>query len=856
MRFTKFTSTLLLFIGIHFSFQVKAQVKINEYSGANVTAVADLFGNTPDWIELYNAGASTINIGGYYLTNDAGNLSKWQFPIGTTIASHGFLKIFASGANIVVGNPKEYHTNFKITQTWPDKILLVNTLYTIIDSLTIHPNQKNHSWGRTPDGDSTWKVYKTPTFGASNTGTSYINYKLKPVFSVPPGTCSGAISLVLTSPQTTGTKIKYTKDGSDPNTSPTVIPYTAAIPINSSTMIRAICFDSNLTAPKYVNSFIETNTYFIAPDNAFTFPVVSVCFDSLALYGGTMTDANIEYFEKDKQFIFETYGSANIHANGSAFPQKGFEYDVDDEFGYAYTNKHQFFDDPKLGYSPRKEFQDLIFNAAGQDEFPKGWAAANKRPCHLRDAFCQSYALRKNFNLDGRRYEPVIMFLDGKYWGIYELRELFDTASANYYYDQPAMLNLQCTNGNYTPASSVASQTDWTTAYNLVMNNPMNVQANYQQAGTMIDFKSLIDFFIYNTFAANGSIINNNTAWWRGTSWWLPKGGKWKYWMWDMDNTFGASNSGSVSNTSPTNKPCDYNVAFPPGSPPQTGHAALITKLLTNDEFKTLFLNRYADLLNTSLSCDSLLEHLSYFKDFLTPEMTRHVARWAGTSTAPNATVANWNRNIDSLQSWIQQRCKYIDSLVAGCYGVAGPYDFCLEVFPPNSGNIVLNTITVSNFTFNGQYYGGVNMSANALANTNYYFDHWEPTNFTIPDSLLKNAYLAWKYDSTSTCLKAVFRLKEAFNTTGEPLVPTGFSPNGDGNNDILNVYGTLNSTKFDLEIYNRWGQLVFKSTDKSKGWNGQFNGAEAPVGVYAYFFNVTIDGTEYTKKGNITLIR
>ncbi len=865
-QFTNFTTMHLtpvraILFCILFAFLAKnfsAQVKINEYSGANISGPVDNWGNRQDWIELYNPGSTTINISGFYLSDDAGNISKWQFPVNATISAQGFMKVFASGTNTVATNGagiKEYHTNFKLTQTKPEKIIIANTLGMVVDSLTIHPNQKNHSRGRTPDGSPTWKVYTTPTLGASNTGTSYIDYLKKPDFSAGPGTYANGFNLNLSTAQSNA-KIKYTTDGSDPNTSATA--QTSASPIsvtiNATKVVRAICIDA-ATPATYLNSFIETNTYFLNPDNNFTFPVVSVCVDTTSLFNNqSASDAVIEYFEKDKQFILETFGtSAKNGTNATwAFPQKSFDYTVIDEYGYDYTNYHQFFEEPMLGYSNRKDFEKVIFRAAGSDNFPSGGTGAggSGRPCHMRDAFCQSYAFRKGLNVDGQHYEPIILFINGKYRGIYELREEMDEKYTDYYYGQTDIFNLKYQLGYIN--SSIPSQTDWTNTYNFIMGNPMTNPANYWVAANTVELNSLIDYMIYNTYLVNSDFINGNAAWWKGLDANKDKH-FWRYWLWNMDNTMGlGQNVSGIANTSPTGNPCDYNTAFPASSPAQTGHAALLMKLMTNTEFKTKFLNRYADLLNTSLSCDSLMEHYNYFKSFLTPEMGRHIARWA-----PGATSMNkWKTDMDSLKSWITQRCKHIDSLVVDCYDVKGPYDFCLDVFPPGAGNIGLNSIVVSNFQFGGQYYGGLNMNATALPNPNYYFDHWEPGNIKVPDSsLLKNPNYIFLFDTTS-CLKAVFKLKEPFKTEGEAMVPSGFSPNGDGNNDILNVYGTLNATHFELEIYNRWGQMVFQSRDKTKGWDGKFGGAEAPVGVYAYRFNVTIDGNEISKKGNVTLIR
>jgi len=94
--------------------------------------------------------------------------------------------------------------------------------------------------------------------------------------------------------------------------------------------------------------------------------------------------------------------------------------------------------------------------------------------------------------------------------------------------------------------------------------------------------------------------------------------------------------------------------------------------------------------------------------------------------------------------------------------------------------------------------------------------------------------------------------------TDVQPLVgiPSAFTPNGDGENDILYVRGAAIST-LDLKIFNRWGQLVFETTSQEKGWDGTYNGQPQPIDAYAYVLQATfIDGTGKILKGNITLLR
>jgi gliding motility-associated-like protein len=86
--------------------------------------------------------------------------------------------------------------------------------------------------------------------------------------------------------------------------------------------------------------------------------------------------------------------------------------------------------------------------------------------------------------------------------------------------------------------------------------------------------------------------------------------------------------------------------------------------------------------------------------------------------------------------------------------------------------------------------------------------------------------------------------------------VPHAFSPDGDGENDILFIRG-VGIAKVSLKIYNRWGQVVFETDDMAKGWNGTFKNNAQPADVYAFILQATyLDGTTEQKQGNITLLR
>jgi gliding motility-associated-like protein len=91
-----------------------------------------------------------------------------------------------------------------------------------------------------------------------------------------------------------------------------------------------------------------------------------------------------------------------------------------------------------------------------------------------------------------------------------------------------------------------------------------------------------------------------------------------------------------------------------------------------------------------------------------------------------------------------------------------------------------------------------------------------------------------------------------------EPFVffPTGFSPNGDGENDVLRLESRFAEEVY-WAIYNRWGQKIFETTDPNGSWDGTFRGKPQPVETYGYYLYVRCPGgTVLEKKGNVTLLR
>lgn len=661
--------TLSIFISVLCIQSLLAQVVINEISCANKNVIVDNYGDYSDWIELYNSGASPVDLTGYYLSDNVNIPTKWTIPSG--ILNAGAYRLFFASERDIVGLGFS-HTNFKLKQTGNEEVVLANPSGVIIDSITIRPNQLNHSYGRSTNGAATWGVYTTPTPNASNTG-SYLGYANKPTFNIAPGFYSGTQNVTITSTDPLCT-IRYTTNGTDPLPNSTL--YSGPIILDSTVLIRARCYSSNSSV---LPSFIESNTYFINVSH--TLPVISLNGDFTDLFSSwnLKFPSGLEYFDKTGVFQFEGYGESDKHGNDSwAYDQKGIDYVVKDEYGYNNQFDYQIFHTKN-----RQQFQRFILKAGGSDNYP-GYGGPS---CHIRDAFMHSLGERANINMDHRTNESCVVYINGQYWGIYELREkTMDPDYTEYYYGQKEE-DLDWLTYWGGLIERYGSDADWVDLYNFITTNNMADQANFNQAANRIEITSVIDHMIINTWAVNSDWINWNSAWWRGNG---TPNVKWRYVNWDMDNTFDlGQNYTGWPTTEYTADPCALNSSFS-NAGASMGHFDIFNALMDNTGFKNMFINRYTDLTQTYFSCNYAIPFLDSMVANIAPEMPAQIARWGGN-------LSEWQNNVQLLKNQITGRCSVITQGILDCYGVVDASNEKLlsnfEVYPnPSKGLFTISS--------------------------------------------------------------------------------------------------------------------------------------------------------------------
>ncbi|WP_306643545.1 CotH kinase family protein [Sanyastnella coralliicola] len=686
-----------------------AQVVMNEFSFANYDDLnvdpGGWDGEFEDWVEFYNPTGADVDISGYYMTDQADNLDKFEIPAGTIVPANGRLLVLIT--NDFDEDPYMWgwlNTNFKVNQTQGESIIFSDPGLTPIDSFTfgtdIDPNQRNHSYGRSTDGAADWVIFTNASPEDPNGGPSGTSYAAAPVIDMEAGYYAGGTTLTISSePNTT---VYYTTDGSEPTDGSAM--YTGPIDINATTVVKAIAYHDNDT--NVLPSLVETNSYFTGDDQH----SIVVC----SVSGPTLSDGAwngdelmaLEFFYPGGGFWCEGLGDSNEHGNDSnAYGQRGFDYVGRDQLGYNHEIEEELFHE-----KDRDHYQRLIFKAAANDNYPFEPGA------HIRDAYVHTLSHKADLDMDERTSESCIVYINGEYWGVYEYREKIDDLDfTDEYYDQPRHFVdfLKTWGGTWEEYGSID---DWNTLVNFVTTQDMTDPANYEYVESVYNTGSLIDYFILNSYIVSADWLNWNTAWWRGRH---PDGGakKWRYILWDMDASFGHYvNYTGVPDTGPEADPCNPEVLGDPGG---QGHVPILNALLENEDFYADYINRWADLSNSYLNCDYMHYLLDSMVNEIEPEMQRQCDRWGGN-------IAGWETELQQLRDFIDTRCE--QTVVDGmedCYDVEA---ITITIIIEGIGEVEIETFDIGPdmVPWEGIYFAGFPINLDAEDEGLGVFLYWE----------------------------------------------------------------------------------------------------------------------------------
>lgn len=908
-------------------------IAINEYCVSNVGGVGQLdnFAQRSDWVELYSNHTAQVNLSSYYLSNDRFNLFKWQFPAGYTIDPQQYRCIWLTGRNVhnqLAGT----HTNFTIDQCKNQWLILSNAQGVIVDSIFVKKTKAGHSRGRityAEDFSPAWRVFTQPSYNSSNMlSPRYLDYVPKPMIRIendPIVLPSNTVNTGGFYPTEAGDVrfYIYLENGSvydslnfdcfhvyytlntgrypvpgDPFT--TRLMDTLPIISNGPThLLRVIAVPKSYPATPpglsacendYLPSFCETNTYFTDPlyqEFSPDFGVISLSMGADTLWlntaGATQPTIHVEYFDKKQQMV-EGYTDISRPINEAwRTKQKGFYMTIDDRKGFGCNFEGDIFNIEGLGTTERRVFPTLHLKAGDYESHSMAIpapASGQSDGTGIMDVFLQSLAAKNNLKVSPLHIKPVIAFVNGQYWGVYDLREVYDKHYEHFYNKQSKdSLDMFMYHGQDAyvvypdgPGSNFSGQSDfYTNVYTPGVSPNIGNPANYNNLFSRLDKGSFIDYMILNSYAMNSNLWNYNIAYAKGNQQGKP-GDKYHYYLWNVPSIFNFT-AVSINNkiyTDANVSPCiTYNSTVTPSQYYGNAHGNILRNLMMPVEknttsgryfFQTEYKQRYQDLLNGPLKCENLLKHYDYVEALFLKEMKYHEDPASVPVAGPFATeVDRWDTLTNIYRRGLVKRCStmvdaFNNKFTNACYGMPGPFALSVDVQPAGAGIVKLNSLTLDSYVWYGNYYGGSFLNLQAIpSSTNYVFHHWEFKNHEpMFDAPITNDSIKVAYGGPDDIV-AVFTDKLT-----DIDLPTAFSPNGDNNNDVFRPVGSALYTRdFDMSIWNRWGQEVFRSTDPGLGWDGTMKGQQVQTGVYAYIVTYkNINNESKVLKGNLTLLR
>lgn len=824
------------------------QVTINEYSASNLATYFDDFGAYDDWVELYNESNMPVDISGWYISDKSDKPTKYQFPAGTIVPANGYKMVVCSGRDLQ--NTSEVHTNFKLSQTERKDILLLSDEAEVEQDFTeMIITNENHSVAKM---DGEWMVDLSPTPNGEN-DAQYTRYATAPTIQLEAGFYSESVTVEIVNNEENSV-LRYSIDGNRVRPSSPI--YDGPLTIDATAVVKARSYSEDNTVRP---SRMDFSTYFI--NEEFTLPVFSVAADGVkdlandddGQGGYSRPVGSVEYFNVDKERESFSYGELNRHGQDSwSLNHRSLDYICRDEMGYTKAIKAELF--PQKS---RDEFQRLMFRASGDDNYPAISGGTHAGSAHVRDEYVHTLALEGGMELDVRTPQRAIVFLNGEYWGVYGLREkIADHDYIGEYYDQGKFdIQFNSTWGNYEQRyGGQAAANDWLDLQDFILTNDMGNEANYNYVDSLLNTTSLIDWILINTNTVAADWLQWNTGWWRGMD---PDGKhkKWGYIVWDLDATFDYYiNYTGVPNTTPTAVPCDVEELFQWVDECQQ-NVIFLRLLDQNADFRELYYQRYADMMNTAFTCENMLETLDRMIAEIEPEMPRQVERWGGSGDSMN----EWENNVARLRGFIEERCTLLDDGALECYSeLSGPFEVTLLTQPDGIGEIDFNTLDIEEFPWVGNYFGGMKNEIKAKVfndfEDDYVFSHWESKsgNVIFPDATSRKADIELTANDT---LVAVF---DVFSSVEDLFEEKGFSLFPNPASDVMQLnYNIDQSSDVQISMVDAKGRTVMISSETgvsagAKSLNIDLQQHNLVSGVYV--LNIKLNNENINRK--VTVIR
>jgi hypothetical protein len=441
--------------------------------------------------------------------------------------------------------------------------------------------------------------------------------------------------------------IRYTINGSLPTDSSPI--YTEPFIIERNTVIRAISY-----SPGRIASHAFGRTYLV--DAIHDIPVVTLISDPDGLFsysrgifaqGFGWTEDHPHFganfwqrwtrvahfaFYEDTELRVESNVDMRVHGNWSrGYPQKSLAINFR---GWRHGLSQLAY--PLIPDIDRTLYDSLILRTSGQDI----------HSTKLRDAVIHQSVLGVT-NIVGMAATPVVVYINGEYWGLYNLREKLNS---DYFAINEGIPNDEIDIIRRNRQVVAGSSVDYFAMVNRLNNMSMNTDAAYAYVDANIDLDNWIDYWIVVTYF--GNMDTGNIKWYR------QHGGKWRWILFDQD--------WGLALRRPYNNPFS-NMLNPVGHSGGTLYCTIVARaLMRNDTIRNRFLERYAELLQTVFDADRLIGILDDYAAQMESEMPRNIRRWREP-----ASMTAWYNELEVIRTFIRQRENQIKRFMRASFNLS-----------------------------------------------------------------------------------------------------------------------------------------------------------------------------------------
>lgn len=614
-------------------------------------------------------------------------------------------------------DPLYLHTNFKL-ESKGETLLLFDAQGNLRDQIVIPELPYNSSYGRVADSNPDFCFVAEPSPGASNIGQQCFDGITPgvPQFSVEAGLYTlqpGETIRLKISTLAPDSFVRYTLDGSEPDQTSTL--YTGEIFLSSTTVVKARLIKEGylpgkVTASSYIINkvtnlpifSISTNPYYLwdyengiyvnGPNADNTFPYWGANF-----WRDVEISASIEYFGTTDRLVFQQDAGVKIHGGWSrAFAQKSLRLTNRSSFGTS-AFEYPFFEDKNI-----LEYKKVILRNGGNDF----------QSAMMRDALAHKM-VQKATNMAVQDYLPSVVYLNGAYWGIHNLREKIDEdfLFENFALDDDKVDLLEKEN-----LIIEGDNADFIALFNFILANDLSDENNFNVVAEQLEVTNVIDYFVVELFIINTDWPQNNVKYWKQGD------GKWQYIFLDADNAMDLNTNLQHHTINSYTRVMQDSVVQ---------HSVIFQRMLENDNFRRDFINRYADLMNTIFLPENSIALIEVIRDSIIGEMAAHKAKWGGS-------VSFWNNfHINTkLKGFFLNRPEYARLHTVQQFGLDTIHTLTLNTANGMGSRIRINTIIPENYPWSGIYFYDNPVFVEALPAPGMAFSHWETTKTrTFPNS-------------------------------------------------------------------------------------------------------------------------